>query len=338
MATIVTRAGKGSELTHAEVDANFTNLNTDKVEAASLAAVAISGAYADLTGIPASFTPSAHVHTIANVTGLQTALDGKQAAGSYAAAVHGHVIADVTGLQTALDGKQAAGSYQPLAAVLTATTASFTTAQESKLAGIAAGATVNAADAALRDRSTHTGTQAAGTITGLAAIATTGNAADLDPLFASTVLGNPDGISGPVQEIGFGDFGNLIPVFSDFDNGTVPASGGGGTKFLRDDAVWVVPGGGGGATYGTATIDFGAFPGSNEALVTFADTGVGAGSKVQAWIMADGVTIDHDAADHRYAPILFSLSALPTAGVGGTIYARSFYEMQGTFAVRWSWA
>jgi sugar lactone lactonase YvrE len=32
MSTIVTRAGKGSPLTHAEVDANFTNLNTDKVE------------------------------------------------------------------------------------------------------------------------------------------------------------------------------------------------------------------------------------------------------------------------------------------------------------------
>ena len=32
MATIVTRAGKGSALTHAEVDANFVNLNTDKLE------------------------------------------------------------------------------------------------------------------------------------------------------------------------------------------------------------------------------------------------------------------------------------------------------------------
>jgi hypothetical protein len=30
MSTIVTRAGKGSPLTHAEVDANFNNLNTDK--------------------------------------------------------------------------------------------------------------------------------------------------------------------------------------------------------------------------------------------------------------------------------------------------------------------
>ena len=32
MATIVTRAGKGAPLSHAEVDANFINLNTDKVE------------------------------------------------------------------------------------------------------------------------------------------------------------------------------------------------------------------------------------------------------------------------------------------------------------------
>lgn len=69
-----------------------------------------------------------HVHPIADVTGLQTALDGKQPTGSYsltshdhsgvyqpvgdyAAEAHAHVIADVTGLQGELDGKQAAGSY-----------------------------------------------------------------------------------------------------------------------------------------------------------------------------------------------------------------------------------
>lgn len=37
MSTIVTRAGKGSALTHAEADANFTNLNTDKLEAGAIA-------------------------------------------------------------------------------------------------------------------------------------------------------------------------------------------------------------------------------------------------------------------------------------------------------------
>lgn len=35
MATIVTRAGKGSALTHSEVDANFTNLNSSKLEGES---------------------------------------------------------------------------------------------------------------------------------------------------------------------------------------------------------------------------------------------------------------------------------------------------------------
>lgn len=38
MATIVTRAGKGSPLTHNEVDANFENLNSDKVETSSVSA------------------------------------------------------------------------------------------------------------------------------------------------------------------------------------------------------------------------------------------------------------------------------------------------------------
>ena len=38
MATIVTRAVKGTPLTHVEVDANFTNLNSDKVEAGAVVA------------------------------------------------------------------------------------------------------------------------------------------------------------------------------------------------------------------------------------------------------------------------------------------------------------
>lgn len=44
---------------------------------------------------------------------------------------------------------------------------SFTTAEKNKLFGIATGATANATDAQLRDRSTHTGAQAISTITGL---------------------------------------------------------------------------------------------------------------------------------------------------------------------------
>jgi len=35
MSTITTRSGKGSPLTNTEVDNNFTNLNTDKIQASN---------------------------------------------------------------------------------------------------------------------------------------------------------------------------------------------------------------------------------------------------------------------------------------------------------------
>ena len=64
-----------------------------------------------------SYAASVHTHAVADVTGLQTALDGKQASGSYAAASHSHAIADVTGLQTALDGKAATSHTHDLSSL-----------------------------------------------------------------------------------------------------------------------------------------------------------------------------------------------------------------------------
>jgi hypothetical protein len=61
----------------------------------------------DLNSALSGKAASVHGHAIADVTGLQTALDGKQASGSYANSSHGHVIGDTTGLQAALDAKQA---------------------------------------------------------------------------------------------------------------------------------------------------------------------------------------------------------------------------------------
>lgn len=77
------------------------------VQPGGLAAVATSGAYADLTGKPSipdspddiGAAPVAHTHPISDVTSLQSSLDGK------AATIHAHTIANVTGLQAALDGK-----------------------------------------------------------------------------------------------------------------------------------------------------------------------------------------------------------------------------------------
>ena len=52
-------------------------------------------------------------------------------------------------------------------------------ADKTKLDGVATGATANSSDATLLNRANHTGTQSAGTITGLATVATTGAYADL---------------------------------------------------------------------------------------------------------------------------------------------------------------
>jgi hypothetical protein len=45
--------------------------------------------WANLTGKPSTFPPSTHTHTLADVSGLQTALDAKQPVGSYATSAQG---------------------------------------------------------------------------------------------------------------------------------------------------------------------------------------------------------------------------------------------------------
>ena len=91
-----------------------TAANTWSLDTTSYSATGHTHSIANVTNLQTTLdgkAASSHTHIIGDVTGLQTALDGKQAAGSYAAASHTHTIANVTGLQTALDGKQAAGSY-----------------------------------------------------------------------------------------------------------------------------------------------------------------------------------------------------------------------------------
>ena len=103
MATIVTRAGKGSPLTHNEVDDNFTNLNTAKAEISALAAVATSGSYNDLSNTPAPFDPN----TLATVatTGAYSDLISKPTLGTAAAT-------DTTAYATAAQGSLADSALQ----------------------------------------------------------------------------------------------------------------------------------------------------------------------------------------------------------------------------------
>ena len=73
MATITTRSGKGSPLTNTEVDANFTNLNTDKVETSALDQSVLSGATPNF-GV-GNMTLDDSNFVVANTTNLQTFAD-----------------------------------------------------------------------------------------------------------------------------------------------------------------------------------------------------------------------------------------------------------------------
>ena len=65
---------------------------------------------------PSTFTPSAHSHAIANVTGLQGQLDSK------ASSAHTHSIANISNLQAQLDSKASSSHSHPISAVTNLTT------------------------------------------------------------------------------------------------------------------------------------------------------------------------------------------------------------------------
>jgi len=85
MSTIVTRAGKGSALTHNEVDANFTNLNNDKIQSGNTVAsltitsADINGGTVDNTAIGSS-NASTGAFTTLSATGVTTVQAGTAAA------------------------------------------------------------------------------------------------------------------------------------------------------------------------------------------------------------------------------------------------------------------
>jgi len=69
MSTIVTRAGKGSALTYAEMDANFNNLNNDKLEVSSLIAT-------NIVNTPAGSISAINVQTAINELDTEKAKSG----------------------------------------------------------------------------------------------------------------------------------------------------------------------------------------------------------------------------------------------------------------------
>jgi hypothetical protein len=89
---------------------------------------------------------------------------------------------------------------------------------------------------------------------------------------------------------------------------------------------------------GTATIDFGAFPGANEASIVVTDGSVAALSLIEPFVMASDTTTDHTENDHKYLSLLASFTAGDVvAATRFTIHARSLEKLQGTFKVRWAY-
>lgn len=106
-------------------------------------------------------------------------------------------------------------------------------------------------------------------------------------------------------------------------------------ELAAGDTISGAPSGSGSTVAGSATVDFGTAPGSNNAFVVV--TGVSsitAGSTVAAFVMADA-TSDHNADEHGLVPFRLTVGAL-SAGVGFTIYAVSEWRLTGTFTVRWT--
>ena len=73
MSTIVTRAGKGSALTNNEVDSNFTNLNTDKIQVTGTPTNGQAVTWNGTAWVPSTIT--AGVSSVASADGSVTVVD-----------------------------------------------------------------------------------------------------------------------------------------------------------------------------------------------------------------------------------------------------------------------
>tara|TARA_R100001510_G_C7620816_1_gene181762 strand:+ start:299 stop:1162 length:864 start_codon:yes stop_codon:yes gene_type:complete len=166
MATIVTRAGKGSALTHNEVDANFTNLNTDKAE---LSGAAFTGNVDFALGIDVT----GNVTVTGTVDGRDIATDGTKLDGVEASADVTDT-ANVTAAGALMDSELTALASVKAIDQGLATTDSPTFAAATVNGNIVVTGTVDGVDIAARDAvlttTTTTATaalpKAGGTLTG----------------------------------------------------------------------------------------------------------------------------------------------------------------------------
>lgn len=96
---------------------------------------------------------------------------------------------------------------------------------------------------------------------------------------------------------------------------------------------------GSGINYGTTTINFGNYPGANEASIAVTGlTGISATSKPRADVSLSGTAGTHSVNDHKYLANFAGITcSVPTAGVGFTIYVTSMHKFQGQYRLDWLW-
>ena len=175
----------------AQITAHFGQGGTAHANASTSVAGFMSGA--DKTKLDGVATSAAAVGSAAG-SALGTAAAGSAATSARSDHVHPLPTAADVGASPTGHGHSAA---------TTGAAGFMAAADKSKLDGIATGATANATDSALRDRTSHTGTQAIGTVTGLqtalddlgrgAYVAVTGGVIDLSQAsgkYALSVNGN----------------------------------------------------------------------------------------------------------------------------------------------------
>jgi hypothetical protein len=181
-------AGRTGAVTLARADVGLGNVDntSDASKPVSTAQAAADTAVAFAAGLNATARANAAqahavqranhtgTQTIETVSGLQTALDGKVGTSdSRLTDAREWSAATVTQAEAEAGTSTSRLAFSPLRVFQAVAAWWAASPAKTKLDGIASGATANATDAQLRDRATHTGTQAASTITGLAASATT---------------------------------------------------------------------------------------------------------------------------------------------------------------------
>ena len=300
-----------------------------------------SGLDADmLDGNHASaFAAAVHTHVIGDVTGLQTALDGK------AATVHTHAIGDVTGLQTALDGK-AATVHTHAASDITSGTLDgdrLPGLSTTKRGGVPATGTPSGKylkDDGTWDTPAGSGGVSDGdkgdiTVSSSGAVWTIDNnavsLAKIQDITTARILGRVTAGSGDPEQLTGTEVTTLLDTFTSSLKGLAPASGGGTTNFLRADGTWAAPSGGGGGGNTQIYIDqspdngtYGAITGSINGTNTVFTVSQGVYITGSLVVMLDGVLLTQGASqdwvETTPASGTFTLNFAPATGSVLTVW------------------